>query len=98
MHLHRSPAWRLRKKLQSSSISVDSLQAAVLVPRQPLAASSTALRRGVTASAQTGMTGTWKMDKVEKNATWRAGTRNTVRNGIVTCGASGWLLPSVLRS
>ncbi len=68
MYLHRSPARRLRKQLQSSSISVDSLQAAVLAPRQPLAVSSAALRRGVTASAQTGLTGTWKIDKVGSNA------------------------------
>jgi hypothetical protein len=58
----RSPAQKLQAQLQQHGI--DSLQSAVLSPSRPSAKSGGPLRRSTVASAQTGLTGTWKKDKV----------------------------------
>ena len=62
MHRRRSPAQKLQAQLQQHGI--DSLQSAVLSPSRPSAKSGGPLRRSTVASAQTGLTGTWKKDKV----------------------------------
>ena len=64
MHRRRSPAQKLQAQLQQHGI--DSLQSAVLSPSRSSAQSSGPLRRSTVASAQTGLTGTWKKDKVPR--------------------------------